>query len=99
PADGAGAPSESVPLPSAVQLTSVPSAGAEKVHVKSALAPGARVVLAGLNEGHDPPATTLTLVSVSSPVFVSVTTTVIVSPAWTFVGADFVASEVDGLIT
>ena len=48
-----------------------------KVHVKSAVAPEARLAtLAGVKLAQEPPPATLTFVIALSPVFVSVTTTV-----------------------
>jgi hypothetical protein len=76
-ATGAGLPAASVPLAAAVQeLEAVP---ALKVQVKSAAAPGASVAtVAGVKLAQEPPPATLTFVIALSPVFVSVTTTVMV---------------------
>jgi len=75
PALGAGLPAASVPLAAAAQE---PEALPElKVQVKSAEAPGARLpTLAGVKLLQEPPPATLTFVIALSPVFVSVTTTV-----------------------
>ena len=66
-----------MPLAAAVQE---PEAVPElKEQVKSAVAPGARLAtLAGVKLVQEPPPATLTLVIALSPVFFSVTTTVIV---------------------
>ena len=72
---GAGLPAASVPLAAAVQE---PEAVPElKVQVKSCVAPTARLAtLAGVKLVQEPPPATLTPVMVLSPVFVSVTITV-----------------------
>jgi hypothetical protein len=74
---GAELPAASVPLAAAVQE---PEAVPElKVQVKSAEAPGAKVAtVAGVKLAQEPPPATLTFVIALSPVFVSVTTTVMV---------------------
>ena len=74
---GAGLPAASVPL---AETDQEPEAlPALKVQVKSAEAPEARLAtLAGVKLAQEPPPATLTLVIVLSPVFVSVTITVIV---------------------
>ena len=57
-----------------------------KVQVKSTDTPGARLAtLAGVKVAQDPPPATLTFVRVLSPVFFSVTTTVMVVLAATVV--------------
>src|SRR5499425_2922871 len=85
---GAGLPSESVPWPRAVQALA--PAAAVNVQVKSCDANGASVTLAGVKPPAQPPVpVTFTLVSVSLPVLVSVTTMVTVDPASTLVGALF----------
>ena len=76
---GASDPRLSLERAVALQLKS--SAGALKVHVKSAVAFGAsETTLAGLQAAHEPVPMTWTLASVSSPVFFSVTTMVIEPP-------------------
>jgi len=96
---GAGLPEASVPLAAAVQE---PEALPElKVQVKSAVAPAAKLpTLAGVKLAQEPPPATLTFVIALSPVFVSVTTTVMVVFASTVVPGEtlFVVSVVEGLM-
>ena len=82
---GAGLPAASVPVAAAVQEPEV--VPELKVQVKSCEAPAARLpTLAGVKPPlQDPPPATLTLVIVLSPVFVSVTITVMVVLASTVV--------------
>ena len=77
PALGAGLPAASVALAAAVHE---PEAMPElNVHVKFAVAPGARLAtLEGVKLAHEPPPATFTFVIAVSPVFFSVTTTVTV---------------------
>src|SRR5947209_6350178 len=99
PAVGAAVPAASVPLAAAVQEPE--ALPALKVHVKSALAPGAKVAtLPGVKLAQEPPPVTLTFVIRLSPVFVSVTTTVTVAFGSTIVPGEtlFVVSVVEGLI-
>src|SRR5262249_41226142 len=92
---GAGLPSESVPWPRAVQALA--PAAAVNVQVKSCDAPATSVTLAGVKPPAQPPVpVTFTLVSVSLPVLVSVTTMVTKEPASTLVGALFTVSAVAG---
>ena len=99
PALGAGLPKASVPLAAADhEPEAVPEL---KVQVKSAVAPAARVAtLAGVKLVQEPPPATLTLVIVLSPVFVSVTTTVIVVFTSTVVPGEtlLVVRVVEGLM-
>ena len=84
---GAGLPRASVPLAAADQEPDVEPE--LKVQVKSAEAPAAKLAtLAGEKLVQEPPPATVTFVSVLSPVFFSVTTTVI-----TVFGATVVPGE------
>src|SRR5436189_1684430 len=84
---GAGLPATSAPLAAAVQE---PDALPElKVQVKSAEAPGAKVaMLAGVKLVQEPPPATVTVVIALSPVFFSVTTTVMMVFGATVVHGD-----------
>ena len=100
PVVGAGLPAASVPVAAAVQDPEVlPEL---KVQVKSCEAAEAKLgILLGVKPPlQDPPPVTLTFVSRLSPVFVSVTITVMVVFASTVVPGDtlLVVSVVEGLI-
>ena len=94
---GAGLPAASVPLAAAVQEPEVlPEL---KVQVKSCVEPAVRLgTLAGVKLVQEPPPATLTLVIVLSPVFFSVTITVIAVFASTVVPGEtlFVVRVVAG---
>src|SRR5712691_12007279 len=99
---GIGLPSESVPWPSAVQLSTTPAAPDVNVQVKSWLIPAARVNgPAGVKPpAQAPPPVTETPVRGSVPLLVSVTVTVIDVPGGTVVPGVtlFVESVVAGAI-
>src|SRR5690348_9119281 len=100
PSLGAGLPAASVPLAAAVQEPEV--VPELKVQVRSAVSPGARLAtLVGVKPPlQAPPPATFTFVIRLSPVFFSVTTTVMVAFGSTVVPGEtlFVVSVVEGLM-